>query len=425
MVFIISVVFALLIYAHFYRLTKDSLNPFGISISFYLAMYGLSTLNLSIYQNGMSIKTHLLLLIPMISIFLIGEYYCNRFRNTFRGYDELPEITMNYKIFMTIICVTSLLCVAYLVVMRGITLSLEIGVNGALNDRKGTIGEQMYGGSGIVGRFAQLFPYTLVFVMYDYIFDSFGSKTKKILELIYCALCVLYSLFVLASRGTLLLPIIAVLYLLNKKYHFKPITLGIALIGVVIAFTSYMTLRVTPGSEVFSGTGITNKTFNSIYNYFALSFNNFDMLVRNGSPMTGIQYSLISLSKILGIYNPSNLLQYKTDFFNSRVFIYGFYHDLGLFGVVLWPIIIYVLIGWLYASTRKKHPEMILLLGMYGKAIFVMSFGNYFFQSFSDEFQYYICIILLVLGYKTRMIVARKVVFKLGKTQKLRIRGIR
>lgn len=403
MVFVLAVLIAVGMYYYFYRKTKDSMNPFGVSILIYFVMYGLSTLNLSIYQTPMLFYTHVMCWIPVAIISVIGAYYCNNYRHVFLD-EQLPIVTPNYRRIMWILCGLCLISALYLIMTRGVTLSLDFSQSQALNTRKAEITEQVYEGSGILGKLTQLFPYAMVFVVYDLFFSDEKTFTGKILEIGYCVLCTLYALFVLASRGTLLLSVLAILYLFNKKHPLRPKSLAILLFGIMLAFTAYMSIRVIAESAVFSGTAVANRTFNSIYNYFALSFNNFDKLVQHGSPFTIIEHSLISLSRILGVYNEADLIRNQTLIFNSAIFLYGFYHDLGIIGVIIWPTIIFLVIGKIYVLSKEKKPEMVLLLGMFGKAIFVLSFGNYFFGSISQELPYYACLLLLIYGYKFKQV---------------------
>lgn len=397
--FIVYFGFGLFCYFYFYHKTRDALNPFGASLIVYLSMFALSTLELSEHQDEMLIRTQLLVIISAVVIFFVGYVYVFNHGHMLRNTDNQPIVTQNYKYLLFIVVVISILSVIYLIVSRGFNLQIDLNSSGALNARKGEVSGILYANAGIAGYIAMVFPYSIVFVFYDFLFDKSNTVFIRFLELIYCSISVLYTLFVLASRGTLLLPALGVLYLLNKKYHFKPQIVGLVLLLIVVLFSIYMELRIIPESAVFSGTPIKNRTFNAIYNYFAIGFNNLNMLVKDGSPMSGIKFSFISISKALGIYDINSLKMYKTLFFNGFPFIYGFYHDLGVLGVVLYPTLIYTFIGKLYIESREKHPECILLLAMYGKAIFILAFGNYFFGSFSGSVQYYACICLLIGGY--------------------------
>lgn len=422
MLCVLAIIFALCAYLYFYKITKDSLNPFGISIFMYMACYGINTLNLSIYQENMLFISHIIALLPMISIFLIGMVICTKHKPVFKA-DSIPMVSKNYIFFMWFFSLLSMGCVAYLNLTRGVIFKIDIGVAGALNERKYEIAGQVYSNSGIIGKFAQIYPYTMVFIAYDFIFRTQKRLSTKIVEIVYCIFCVIYTLFVLASRGTLLLSVVGILYLLNKKYHFSAKKLAMVLLGIIIAFSMYMEIRVISDSVIYSGTSVSNRMFNSIYNYFVLSFNNFDQLVRQGSPYTGIQCTLKSLSKILGIYNESNLIYHKTFIFNEELFIYSFYHDLGILGVIIWPVIIYFFIGNIYIYSKKRKPEAILLLAMYGKAIMVLPFGNYFVDSISLEMQYYLGFVLLLLGYRFKQIIGLKTKLTYNKYIHLYIRG--
>ena len=403
MFFIPTVMYSIISYWYFYKMTKDSINPFGISILIYMIMYGLCTLNLSIYQTQLLLGTHVMCWIPALIIFIIGYYYAYNYRSVFCE-EILPIVTPNYRRIMWFVSVLSLVAIAYLIFTREIDLKVDISQAGALNARKEEVTERIFAGAGIIGKLAQLYPFTMIFIAYDLIFNDRMTLLARNIEIVYCVLCAIYTLFVLASRGTFLLPVIAILYLLNKRYHFKARTIAIILLTVVFLFTLYMGIRVVKESAVFSGAFTANRTFNSVYNYFALSFNNFDQLVRRGSPFTIVSFSHISLSKLLGIYDESKFILAHTDFFNSRTFLYGFYHDLGLGGIILYTTLIFVIIGKVYILSKKKKPYLILLLSMFGKALFVMSFGNYFFGSISQDIQVYACLIVLIYGYRFKQI---------------------
>lgn len=99
-------------------------------------MYGLSTLNLSIYQTEMLMRTHIMCCIPMVSIFVIGCYYCNKYQHVF--YEEkFPVVTSNYRRLMWIIAFIALVSVVYLLLTRGVRLELDFSQSGTLNTRKG------------------------------------------------------------------------------------------------------------------------------------------------------------------------------------------------------------------------------------------------------------------------------------------------
>ena len=402
--FIIYFGFGLFCYFYFYYKTRDALNPFGVSLIVYLSMFALSTLELSEYQDKMLIRTQLLVILSATAIFFVGYVYVFYYSHMLQNVDNQPIVTQNYKYFLFIVTVMSIVSVAYLIISRGFNIQIDLSGSGALNTRKGEATGILYSNAGIIRYIAMIFPYSIVFVFYDFLFDKNNTMFLKFLELLYCAAAVVYTLFVLASRGTLLLPALGVLYLLNKKYDFKPQKIALALLLIVLLFSIYMEIRLFHESAVFSGTSIENRTFNAIYNYFAIGFNNLNMLVEDGSPISGIKFSFISFSKVLGIYDVSELKMYKTLFFNGFPFIYGFYHDLGVLGVVLYPVLIYTFIGKIYIESRNKRPELILLLAMYGKAIFILAFGNYFFGSFSGSIQYYACAFLLIGGYCFRQL---------------------
>lgn len=404
LLFIVYFGFGLFCYFYFYHKTRDAMNPFGVSLIVYLSMFALSTLELSEYQDEMLIRTQLLVMLSAVVIFFVGYVYVFNHSNILQNTNNQPIITSNYKYLLFIVAVMSIASVAYLVISREFNLHIDLDSSGALNVRKSEVSGILYANAGIMGYIAMVFPYSIVFVFYDFLFDKNNTMFIKILELFYCGIAVLYTLFVLASRGTLLLPALGVLYLLNKKYHFKPQMVGLVLLIIVVLFSIYMEVRIIHESAVFTGTPIKNRTFNAIYNYFAIGFNNLNMLVKDGSPISGIKFSFITISKSLGIYDVNELKMYKTLFFNGFPFIYGFYHDLGVLGVVLYPTIIYTFIGKIYVESRKKHPELILLLAMYGKAMFILAFGNYFFGSFSGSVQYYVCVFILIGGYCFRQI---------------------
>lgn len=141
-----------------------------------------------------------------------------------------------------------------------------------------------------------------------------------------------------------------------------------------------------------------NMIASSIYTYTAYNFENLRKLVDDNFEKTGILYSgkflLYPFFKNEYQKNLFNFTEKNTIFFNARTYLYGFYHDLGFLGIILYPFFLGIIIT-LLTNISYFDRYFILIIAFLQKAIYFSFFGNYFFGELVIFFPYFILLIIL------------------------------
>lgn len=319
------------VYLYFYKNTKDTLNPFGISLGLFLLSFGFSCLQLNPVQFELSLNTHFIIILTAIEIFCVGIIFTVPLKTHLRRSDQYPIITSNYTFFMYIL--VGIVFLTCFFVWMYVEMYQIYGNNIGGSDRK-TMMSNAINTSRVVSYIIQILPYTVLYILYDLLFNLKRSKKKVVFGLLYIIWVIIFIWNILVSRGTLLIVFLGSLFLISRKYKLKLKETLFIFMGLAIIMALLMTLRMSSTSVVFSG-NTSNAYFNTIYNYVAITFQVFDKLVRHGSPYSLLSATWITFSKILGTYNPDTQLLYTVGIYNAKTFLYSFYHDLGLIGIVV------------------------------------------------------------------------------------------
>ena len=148
-------------------------------------------------------------------------------------------------------------------------------------------------------------------------------------------------------------------------------------------------------SIVFSASS--NPLVSSIYMYIATCFANLNQLIEVGSPYTIITATILKpIFEVLNLNLPTEILDINLLFFNAKTYLYTFYHDLGILGIIVYPMIIYSIIGVLYKKSKTKA-KYILLLAALQKSMYTIFFSNYFSGTFGILFPFIVIAFLLAL----------------------------
>ncbi len=392
--FIVYTLLAITLYGIFYILTRDTLNPIGLSLSAFTFAFAVGGLNVGAFEFNVSYKTHIAVLITIIEITLVGWILLYTKQKTIQKKERCcVVVSPTFKQIAILITIVSALMIVYSIIKS--KFDLYIYVNSNAFDKKSEI--DIYANIGPVRYIASVFPYTALWMMYLILFDNKKKKVEIAFEILAIIFACIYTWFVLISRGTFLIILLGMVFLINKKYRFSLKIFISALLGLVVLAGILLALRLNIESVAFGGKS--NAILNSTYNYIASCFMNLDLLLREESPLTGICAVWVSLSKMLGIYDETALINYTTIIFNARGFLYYFYHDLGFVGIIIYPTLIYLVIGWLYVGSRTDRPEYILMLAVLAKPIFVIWYSNYYFGIFSQDFPYILTAFALFLAY--------------------------
>lgn len=376
-------------FIYYYKKTRDILNPFGIVIAIWCMVAGIANLNLSHLETQWNVVTYLVvILFPLMIMFVAEVGKINVFDRTRYDRIELSNCYILCSRFVFLICVV---CAFVEFKAQGYSIGLFTDLDG-VSDAKTTIQSVPIWHYGTI-----YLPYCSISAFYELCFSKIKSKTSILFLLIEFILPILHSLFIIVSRGTLLIIILGVVYIWSRKFKIKVSKLAAIIAFILAAFVLIMQLRVNySGSLVYSV--IEGHTIISvIYSYTALNFNNLTLLTQNGSSWTIINRTFGGITQLLGMYGWFKLPDtYMTVFFNALPICYYFYDDLGLIGVVLYTTIIFSVVKKLYNKCNVNQNYMILMASLQ-KAIWMSIFGNYFCQYRVTLFPYIVLAIMIKL----------------------------
>lgn len=209
---------------------------------------------------------------------------------------------------------------------------------------------------------------------------------------------VFYSLLIQVSRGTLLLILLGTLPLLQERLHLKlrhfigmAAAIGFILLGIIL-------VRV-PNRESLVYSAVEADPFiSAIYTYIATCYDNLNTLVREGTQYSLSYAALLKpVFKVLNIQFDVPYVEYDLAFFNARTMLYGFYHDLGILGVMLYTFPIYFAVGLIYYKSKRERIYLVLFAALQ-KPIFCIFFGNYFTGAFITMFPSILIWIMILLS---------------------------
>lgn len=380
-------------YKYFYEVTNDTLNPFSLSLFCWLFSFALCSLRLNPSLPNISYRTHIVVIIVAFLLFFSGLLTIVPYEEQIKSSNR-PRFyaSSDYKKILNVVIILSILSIAFILYKNNFDLS-KLSTNGDGFDKKTDV--EIYENAGSLRYLANFLPYIPILTTF---YLLFGERVKKVEAIVYVVLSLLiyaYLWFVLISRGSLLISLVGITYLVNRKYSISiKKLLAIALLSCIL-FAVLFSFRLDHRSSAFYGS-TSNPMINSSYNYITVGFVNLDKLLTHGSPLTVITSTMYSLSNLLGIYHENDMLYYTTGPYNTITFVYKFYHDLGYLGIVLYPLLIYYIVGRVYVAAKSKHFYYHLIIAAYMKPIITVGYGLYFIGSFSIESNFYV-IILIVL----------------------------
>ena len=388
---------ALFLYGVFYYFTNDTLNPFSLSLLCWLGCFSFSLLYLNDYVSEFKFITHVVVLVVTFDITLAGLLTVFDKRRLLRYSGTGAEkvyVNRTFKMLCWLFVIGSALCVMYLLASNG--FGLRSFGNYSSFDKKADV--QVLYESSAAAYGAQFFPYTPILMVYLLLYDRRKTRIEKLMYWIVIVVVCLYDWVIIVSRGTLLIALLGIGYLINTKYRIRFKTLVILGVVLIAVFGVLMTHRVDSASIVFAGT-TGNAIINSTYNYLAFCYVNLEKLLVHGSPYTIITRTWTTISRLLGIWDESKLINYKTLMNNATSFAYPFYHDLGMVGVIIYPVVTYLVLGKIYVDSRLRKREYSLIIATLMKAICVLTFGNYFFGILVNDINYLIMFFIVILAY--------------------------
>lgn len=370
--------------------TKDTLNPFAISFFSWMGGAAISQLKLSELVGRWCIEMHILVHLCGYVIIIAGLLFSRKEKVFYYAQTDCI-VNWKYKIAARVFTVCAFTCAYIEWYASGFYIPLLHGTAGG--DLKAgivAISGVHYGTVCV--------PYCALLSLFELLNDK---KSNKVLHTVVIALTIAYVLGVQMSRGDLLIIVFGGLLLVHTKKNIRISQMLIIGGGIVAILIGIMLVRVqNMESLVFTATS--NPYMSSIYMYIATCYDNLNSLVANQNHFTFVFVSIIKpICDVINLEIPIQILDYNVVFFNAKTFLYGFYHDLGTFGGVLFPAAIYGLIGVIYRKARIDG-RFILFLAALQKSIWMLFFGNYFTGTVVTTFPLVLIFLLCCLMPKTR-----------------------
>lgn len=249
-------------------------------------------------------------------------------------------------------------------------------------------------------------PFLAIIAFWEYKNSINISPGRRLILVIYIFFSIVSLLIYKVSRGEFIVIMLGIVYLViipkRMFIRFK----YLLIISFFISLFFYVgSLRISESSRVSTqfGSGSFNILLSQIYTYIAMNFQNLNALVNSNFEPTyfwgGFKFFLKPFFGSAYDGNEVGLTDYTTLFFNAKTFIYYFYNDIGLAGVIIYPLVIGFFMQLLYNSSVQKV-KYFVIIACFMKPILFMFFGNYFFGEFVILIPY-IMISILVFNVKT------------------------
>ena len=370
MTFFTFLLIGIALYGLFYIRTNDYLNPFGTSLLLWFTCAGISTLQLSVFEDPWSFDMYLTVLTSTLPIIAIGLFVTNR------DFSNINSV-VRYSFSIDSVVASRCFCFTlFLFIYCFVASMLEWGLNGyaTLIDSVAFDAKGAYvGGSFILHAGTTLLPYCALLAIFQLVFLH-SKRLFSIVSYLIIAYTFFYFVFVQISRGSLLIPILGTAYMLTRKYKITLKHLIFVAVLTIVFLIWMMSLRLDESSLVYHYTSYSPE-FNVIYSYISSSFNNLNALIERGSNWTIFADTFPLFDQASNI--TENTSSMTAGVFNAMTWLRPFYIDLGMLGTMIYPSITFALIGWLYVKSRRNL-AWIPLMAFCQKPILMISFSSYF-----------------------------------------------
>ena len=389
--FILYILLAVIAYSYYYNRTGDLLCPHGIFLLMWWVCAAISCFEQNDFLDVWKYKTHLVVVISGISYF-IGtiRFLPRRKRIMLSLYECMGQSTK----FTRIIWLLFFICfVCSMIEWVNGGARLVTSYIGTVNDVKSELGVGSI--SGV--HYGTLFlPYVAILFYYKYL----NSVKKQFIDIFIILLIVMMSIFINFSRGDLMIYITSFSFLYTRYNTLnirKTLVIASVLFGIIIGFAF---LRVDEDSMLMTMTA--NPIYSIFYSYIATCYANLnDLISSNIGLHPAGNMTFAPLWTILGIRDEMfiNVVAFEQlDMFNARTYLYPFYHDYGLIGCIIFPLLMGSVYSFLYTRACVRGNYWVLPVAFYMKAFTVPFFGNYFFGELVILFPF--LLIYLIVRFK-------------------------
>lgn len=389
---IFLIIYGLILYILYFRQIRDMFNPIGVTILIWCFSGGISSFQLSYLQTPWTFVTYLVVFtFPTAVAFsgvLIGiKKYKRKYIN---NKIECPNTYLYVSRLLYVFC---FICSIIEWKQQNYSILLLLSEGSDAKTLFSAIPGVHYG--------TILLPYCSILAVFELCFIKTKKRTKLLLWLI-LIWSIFYSLFITVSRGTLLIIVLASLFIISRKHTISLKSLLLIISGILAGFIAIAKMRIWSGSMVFEVIP-DHPLLSSVYSYVGINFENLNKLIKNGSDYSLVIQSFRGVWELLGFKTFIGLKNSEmTEFFNATTICYDFYEDLGLIGVGIFSILIFSVIQYIYNKSITDS-RYVLLLASLQKAIWMCFFSNYF-TSYRSVIIPYIVILLLIFSFRLKVL---------------------
>lgn len=375
-------------------LLNDGYHPLALSSSFWFFLASIASYEPwynSDLQTPWSLDMKMIVFLGGISIFLPAMLF-----KSSRGYN-LDKIYINnkYKIFLDFLAILTV--IVFLIRFKSDVLHPTI-----LRSGVGDLKELVPPGITGLHYIDLMTPIIGIYYIFELLYSKNISRLRRISIVIYSVFVVVNIIAYKVSRDELTQYLVCTFFLIyvsRPQYRFR---FWIFFIVFLAIFSMMTVARLSENSSVFSQfSGDFGPIFSMFYTYSAINFENLNKLTNTDFSDT---YIWGSLRFILRLFysdeyenNQFNILDIESSFFNAKTYLYMFYHDLRIYGVILYSFIIGVFVQLIYILA-KKNIRYLPLLSILMKPLLFLFFGNFFFVEltyfFVYPFGFFLCLLL-------------------------------
>lgn len=401
---IFMVVLGSMAYTFFYRRSKDVLNPFGITIITWNIIAGISSLQLSYLQQNWSRDMYAISLLFPLTVFVAGTTGAKGTGTVAASNPdtwEKIEITNSYRIVSRFVFIICILCALVEWQAQGFIIPFLVKNVFDVKSLVVTLPVVHYG--------TVFLPYCAICAIWEFFYRKDMRKKTVLFLTVIVGCSIFHSLFIVASRGTLLILVLGGLYIVARRYRFSVMKIALPVMGLVWGLVLIIQNRVGSTSLVFHVIR-DHPILSAIYSYTGLNLENLNKLTYKGPDLSIIKNSFLGVWQMFG-YGTSieaNISE-TTEFFNATTICYYFYEDLWLIGVVLYTFLIYAVLKFLYNKSMTDS-RYVLMIAVLQKAIWMTFFGNYF-TAYRVILLPYLVIGIIIFTLRTRITGCHIVIF--------------
>lgn len=389
---VVYIILAFSAIGFYYYYTRDALHPCLVLLAVWLLTCAMSCVDMDTFIKPWCTEMYVVTILSAVSLF-IGSLFFIR-KTDKRIFMKKEPVSYSYTVIVRTLFVVCLGCYLLEWYKNGMPIALT------LNESDGDVKAQLSEGiSGI--HYGTIFLlYTAVLTYYRYL----NAEKKSLIDILIIGVILVISMVFKISRGDLMILIFSFLFLYSRYHRIKFSSVVIAIALLFGAVVGLMLMRVHESSIIMNMTD--NPLFSIVYSYIATCYANLNDFIMADYPWHPLGNATFApLWTLTGLKESMEVIEVEQlDVFNARTYIYGFYHDFKIIGIIVFPFLIGMGLSLIYYNATYGRPLWNVLLATLQKAVFVPFFGNYFFGEMVILFPYLLTllIILFVFNYNIK-----------------------